>query len=171
MRLQGWEEFEEGRPDRVIGAFEHFGHDRCDDFFATAYRALPDDGAMLLHTITALTQADSMRELGMPLTFTVARFVKFILTEIFPGGRLPTVSNWSVNARRASRFPSDPGTVLQAPLRADTRLVGGGVGGASAEGDRRAVAGGLRPLHHYLTGCAHGFRVGYIDVNQFTLQK
>ncbi|PRC56917.1 SAM-dependent methyltransferase, partial [Mycobacterium sp. ITM-2017-0098] len=24
---------------------------------------------------------------------------------------------------------------------------------------------------HYLTGCAEGFRVGYIDVNQFTLAK
>jgi cyclopropane mycolic acid synthase MmaA2 len=23
----------------------------------------------------------------------------------------------------------------------------------------------------YLTGCADGFRVGYIDVNQFTLEK
>jgi cyclopropane-fatty-acyl-phospholipid synthase len=24
---------------------------------------------------------------------------------------------------------------------------------------------------HYLTGCANGFRDGYIDVNQFTLEK
>jgi cyclopropane-fatty-acyl-phospholipid synthase len=24
---------------------------------------------------------------------------------------------------------------------------------------------------HYLTGCARGFRMGYIDVNQFTLAK
>ena len=24
---------------------------------------------------------------------------------------------------------------------------------------------------HYLTGCANGFRVGYIDVHQFTLAK
>lgn len=24
---------------------------------------------------------------------------------------------------------------------------------------------------HYLTGCANGFRVGYIDVNQFTMTK
>jgi len=23
----------------------------------------------------------------------------------------------------------------------------------------------------YLTGCAKGFRIGYIDVNQFTLKK
>ena len=38
-----------------IGAFEHFGFDRYDDFFKIAYKAMPDDGVMLLHTITALT--------------------------------------------------------------------------------------------------------------------
>ena len=73
-----------------IGAFEHFGFDRYTDFFAMAHRALPDDGVMLLHTITALT-LPQMTERGMPLTFDVARFVKFILTEIFPGGRLPSI--------------------------------------------------------------------------------
>ena len=55
MRLQGWEEFDEP-VDRIvsIGAFEHFGLDRYDDFFKMAYDALPDDGVMLLHTITGL---------------------------------------------------------------------------------------------------------------------
>src|SRR5436305_10836793 len=51
--LNGWEEFEEP-VDRIvsIGAFEHFGLDRYDDFFAMAYRVLPVGGLMLLHTIT-----------------------------------------------------------------------------------------------------------------------
>src|ERR1700754_3512697 len=50
--LQGWEQFD-GKVDRIvsIGAFEHFGRDRYDDFFKTAYEALPDDGVMMLHTI------------------------------------------------------------------------------------------------------------------------
>ena len=73
-----------------IGAFEHFGHDRYDDFFKMAYDALPDDGVMLLHTITALT-GPQIVDRGMPLTFEFARFVKFIITEIFPGGRLPSI--------------------------------------------------------------------------------
>ena len=62
VRLQGWEEFDE-KVDRIvsIGAFEHFGHSRYDDFFAMAYNALPDGGTMLLHTITAITQADAKR--------------------------------------------------------------------------------------------------------------
>ena len=53
--LQGWEQFDEP-VDRIvsIGAFEHFGFDRYDDFFTMAYEALPDDGVMLLHTITGL---------------------------------------------------------------------------------------------------------------------
>ena len=55
--LQGWEQFDEP-VDRIvsIGAFEHFGFDRYDDFFKMAYDVLPDDGVMLLHTITALTR-------------------------------------------------------------------------------------------------------------------
>ena len=88
--LEGWEQFHEP-VDRIvsIGAFEHFGFDRYDDFFTMANRVLPDDGVMLLHTITALT-LPQMADRGIPLTFSVARFVKFILTEIFPGGRLPS---------------------------------------------------------------------------------
>ena len=83
--LEGWEQFSE-QVDRIvsIGAFEHFGFDRYDDFFKMAYAAMPDDGVMLLHTITAYT-FPQMAERGIPLTFEVARFVKFILTEIFPG--------------------------------------------------------------------------------------
>ena len=54
--LEGWEQFDEP-VDRIvsIGAFEHFGHDRYDDFFKMAYSVLPDDGVMLLHTISGLT--------------------------------------------------------------------------------------------------------------------
>lgn len=55
VRLQGWEEFTD-KVDRIvsIGAFEHFGRDRWEDFFRITYQALPDDGRMLLHTITAI---------------------------------------------------------------------------------------------------------------------
>jgi cyclopropane-fatty-acyl-phospholipid synthase len=60
-----------------------------------AYRVLPDDGVMLLHTITALT-IPQMAEKGLPLTFSVARFIKFILTEIFPGGTFRR-SLWSAS--------------------------------------------------------------------------
>ena len=101
VRLQGWEEFE-GKVDRIvcIGAFEHFGHERYDAFFDMAYNMLPDDGSMLLHTICGITQDDCVR-LGIPITLRVARFVKFIITEIFPGGRIPTVTMVETHARNA----------------------------------------------------------------------
>src|SRR5687768_10442994 len=54
--LNGWEEFDEP-VDRIvsIGAFEHFGFERYDAFFAMAHSVLPDDGVMLLHTICGKT--------------------------------------------------------------------------------------------------------------------
>jgi cyclopropane-fatty-acyl-phospholipid synthase len=85
--LQGWEQFDGQVVDRIvsIGAFEHFGHERYPDFFKVAYEALPADGVMLLHTITG-KDVGKAKELGLPLTFALARFVKLIMTEIFPGG-------------------------------------------------------------------------------------
>ena len=99
--LQGWEQFDQP-VDRIvsIGAFEHFGRDRWDDFFAMAYESLPDDGVMLLHTITALT-LPQMTAAGLPLTINIAKFVKFILTEIFPGGYLPTTELAGEHAEKA----------------------------------------------------------------------
>lgn len=89
--LAGWEQFDEP-VDRIvsIGAFEHFGHERYDAFFSLAHRLLPADGVMLLHTITGLHPKE-IHERGLPMSFTFARFLKFIVTEIFPGGRLPSI--------------------------------------------------------------------------------
>ncbi|UXA18879.1 cyclopropane mycolic acid synthase family methyltransferase [Mycobacterium sp. SMC-4] len=168
--LQGWEDFDEP-VDRIvsIGAFEHFGKDRYDEFFAMARQVLPDDGVMLLHTITALT-LPQMADAGMPLTFSVARFVKFILTEIFPGGYLPSIE--MVEQRSAgSGFALTRRQSLQ-PHYARTL----DAWAAALESAREAaVEMQSQQIYdrymHYLTGCAHGFRVGYIDVNQFTLAK
>ncbi|KUI09549.1 SAM-dependent methyltransferase [Mycolicibacterium acapulense] len=168
--LQGWEQFD-APVDRIvsIGAFEHFGRDRWDDFFTMAHRVLPDDGAMLLHTITALT-LPQMAEQGMPLTFSVARFVKFILTEIFPGGYLPTIELVGEHAEKAG-FELTRRQSLQ-PHYARTL----DCWSAALETHKdEAIAIQSQEVYdrymHYLTGCAHGFRVGYIDVNQFTAQK
>ena len=168
--LEGWEQFD--RPvDRIvsIGAFEHFGRDRWDDFFAMAYKVLPDDGVMLLHTITALT-LPQMTERGMPLTFSVARFVKFILTEIFPGGYLPTIELVGEHAAK-SGFELTRTQSLQAHYARTLDLWAAALESRKDE----AIAVQSEEVYdrymHYLTGCAQGFRVGYIDVNQFTLAK
>ncbi|MBS1694146.1 MAG: class I SAM-dependent methyltransferase [Actinobacteria bacterium] len=167
--LRGWEQFDEP-VDRIvsIGAFEHFGHERYDDFFAMAHRVLPDDGVMLLHTITGLHPRE-MVERGMPLSFEFARFIKFIVTEIFPGGRLPSVPMVTERATAAG-FAVVRVQSLQEHYARTLDLW------AAALEARRddAVAIQSQEVYDrymkYLTGCAELFRVGYIDVNQFTLR-
>ncbi|MGB1223471.1 MAG: class I SAM-dependent methyltransferase, partial [Mycobacterium sp.] len=93
VRLQGWEEFDEP-VDRIvsIGAFEAFKAERYPLFFERAYSILPADGRMLLHTILAHTQK-FFRDNGIKLTISDLKFMRFIGTEIFPGGQLPAVED------------------------------------------------------------------------------
>jgi cyclopropane-fatty-acyl-phospholipid synthase len=168
--LQGWEEFNEPA-DRIvsIGAFEHFGHDRYPAFFTMAYEALPPDGVMLLQTICGITQDDAVR-LGIPLTFELVRFVKFILTEIFPGGRLPSVPMLGEHATRAGFVV----TRIQSLQPHYARTLDSWAEALMAHKDE-AIAIQSEEVYQrymkYLTGCAKLFRQGQIDVNQFTLQK
>jgi cyclopropane-fatty-acyl-phospholipid synthase len=168
--LKGWEQFDEP-VDRIvsIGAFEHFGFDRYDDFFKLTYSLLPDDGVMLLHTITALT-LPQMADRKIPLTFEVARFVKFILTEIFPGGRLPSIEKVEEYATPAGfKLTRTQSLQLHYARTLDTWAEA-----LEAHKDE-AIAVQSQEVYdrymHYLTGCAKGFRMGYIDVHQFTLAK
>ncbi|MFL0179925.1 MULTISPECIES: cyclopropane mycolic acid synthase family methyltransferase [unclassified Mycobacterium] len=168
--LEGWENFSEP-VDRIvsIGAFEHFGHERYEDFFTMAHAVLPADGVMLLHTISGLT-LPQMAERGMPLTFAMARFIKFIATEIFPGGRLPTIEMVEEHSAQAG-FTLTRRHSLQ-PHYARTL----DCWAAALEGNKdKAIEIQGQEVYdrymHYLTGCANGFRTGYIDVNQYTLQK
>jgi cyclopropane-fatty-acyl-phospholipid synthase len=148
---------------------EHFGFDRYDDFFSFAYDAMPADGVMLLHVITGL-HPKQVIERGIPLTFEMARFIKFIMTEIFPGGRLPmidTVEEHSAKvgfrvARRQS-LQSDFVKTLDFWAEALEARKDEAIAIQSEEVYERYMK--------FLTGCASAFRTGYIDCNQFTLQK
>jgi cyclopropane-fatty-acyl-phospholipid synthase len=106
----------------------------------------------------------------MPLTFSVARFVKFILTEIFPGGYLPTIELAGERAAGAG-FTLTRTQSLQSHY---ARTLDCWAAALEAHRDE-AIAVQSQEVYdrymHYLTGCATGFRVGYIDVNQFTLTK
>ncbi|WP_123029362.1 cyclopropane mycolic acid synthase family methyltransferase [Mycolicibacterium stellerae] len=168
--LKGWEEFDEP-VDRIvsIGAFEHFGFDRYDDFFDFAYNSMPDDGVMLLHTITALT-GPQMVEQGMPLTFNFARFVKFMITEIFPGGRLPSIEKVSEHSSKAG-FTLTRRQSLQLHYARTLDIWAENLEAHKDEAIAIQSEEVYERYMRYLTGCADGFRVGYIDVNQFTLEK
>ncbi|MHA7652511.1 cyclopropane mycolic acid synthase family methyltransferase [Mycobacterium sp. ML4] len=168
--LQGWEQFNEP-VDRIvsIGAFEHFGHDRYQDFFSLAHELLPADGVMLLHTICGLTR-EQLRETGLPISMNIIRFAKFIVTEIFPGGRLPDTDIVAECSQKAG-FRLTRRQSLQQHYAKTLDLWAAAL---SARRDE-AIAVQSEEVYErymkYLTGCADHFRIGYIDVNQFTLEK
>ena len=90
VRLEGWEQFH-SPVDRIVSieAFEHFGFERYDDFFKNCFDILPDDGRMAIQSSVGYHPND-LAARGRKITFELARFAKFIYTEIFPGGRLPS---------------------------------------------------------------------------------
>lgn len=168
--LQGWEQFDE-KVDRIvsIGAFEHFGRDRYNDFFKMAYEALPADGVMMLHTIIRPSD-EEFAERGLPITMTKLRFIKFIMEEIFPGGDLPQAEGVVEHAERAGF-----GVKLIQPLRLHyARTLDTWSAALEARRDE-AIAIQSEEVYDrymkYLTGCADLFREGYTDVAQFTLTK
>ncbi|SOJ53383.1 Cyclopropane mycolic acid synthase MmaA2 [Mycobacterium simulans] len=170
VELKGWEQFDES-VDRIvsIGAFEHFGHDRYDDFFALAHKTLPADGVMLLHTITGLT-GPQIVERGLPMTFEMARFIKFIVTEIFPGGRLPSIEKVEEHSAKAG-FTLTRRQSLQPHYARTLDLWAEALEARKDEAIEIQSEEVYERYMKYLTGCANAFRIGYIDVNQFTLEK
>ncbi len=170
VRLQGWEQFHEP-VDRIvsIGAFEHFGRDRWADFFKMAYEALPADGVMLLHTIVAVSAAD-VEARGLKTTMSLLRFIQFIMREIFPGGRLPAVSDVEEHAAQAGFKVAR----IQ-PLRLHYARTLDMWAAALRDKKDEAIAIQSEQVYErymkYLTGCADLFRDGYTDVCQFTLAK
>ena len=177
VRLQGWEQFDEP-VDRIVslGAFEHFadgagdaGFERYDTFFKKFYNVMPDDGRMLLHTII-MPSAEESNELKLTSPMSLLRFIKFILTEIFPGGRLPQIpqidhysSNAGFKVERYHRIGSNYVPTLNAWAAA-----------LEANKEKAIELQGQEVYDiymHYLTGCSDLFRDHYTDVCQFTLVK
>ena len=168
--LDGWEQFHEP-VDRIvaIGPLEHFGFERYNPFFERVHDLLPDDGRMLLHTIVQLIGKE-IQERNLPLTMRHAHFVKFLLTEIFPGGRIPSVAMVEEHATKVG-FTVSRIHRLQ-PHYARTL----DMWAAALEAHKdEAIAIQSEEVYDrymkYLTGCAELFRDGYTDLCQFTLEK
>ena len=154
--LRGWEQFDEP-VDRIvsIGAFEHFGQDRYDDFFKTANALLPDDGVMMLHTITSLTMKQAL-ERGVPLTMELARFLKFLHDRDL-SGRTASDHRDGARAFDGRGFHCDPDPVAAAALCEDAGHLGGGAAGPPGRGGCTSVRGGLRPVYALPDGLRHPF--------------
>ena len=170
VRLQSWEDFDEP-VDRIvsIGAFEHFGFNKYDDYFKKTFNLMPDDGVMLLHTII-IPSDEEVRERKLPLKMSTVRFIKFIMDEIYPGGRLPLAAQVEEHAAKAGFTVTRKQRLRPHYARTlDTWA-------ANLESKKdEAIAVTSEVIYErfmkYLTGCADLFRDGYTDVCKFTLAK
>jgi cyclopropane-fatty-acyl-phospholipid synthase len=170
VELKGWEEFD-GKVDRIvsIGAFEHFGHNRYGRFFEMAYEAMPDDGRMLLHTITR-AGPEEREELNLPVTMTLMRFTKFIGDEIFPGGQIPVIAE-------VEKFSTEAGFTIERIHKLREHYAKTlDIWSATLESKHdQAVALQSEEMYErymkYLTGCSNFFHKGYTNLCQFTLAK
>jgi cyclopropane-fatty-acyl-phospholipid synthase len=168
--LRGWEEFDEP-VDRIVSieAFEAFPKSRYKAFFETAYRIMPSDGRMLLQTIMGhpLSRWPTM---GIPITMTDLRFMRFIAQEIFPGGQVPCDED-VIEFSRGAGF-SLVETQLLSPDYVRTLGIWA-ANLAARRDDAVAVTSELvyERYRRYLTGCADFFRRGISEVGQFTLTK
>jgi cyclopropane-fatty-acyl-phospholipid synthase len=170
VELMGWEEFD-GKVDRIvsIGAFEHFGYDRYGRFFEMAYEAMPDDGRMLLHTITR-AGPEEREELNLPITMTLMRFTKFIGDEIFPGGQIPVIAE-------VEKFSTEAGFTIERIHKLREHYAKTlDIWAATLEAKHdEAVALQSEEMYErymkYLTGCSNFFHKGYTNLCQFTLAK
>jgi cyclopropane-fatty-acyl-phospholipid synthase len=170
VRLQPWEEFDEPA-DRIvsIGAFEHFGFEKYDFYFKKTYELMPDDGIMLLHTIV-IPSGQEVQERQLPTTMSVVRFIKFILTEIFPGGRLPQVSQIQDHATKAG-FNVTRVQALRPHYAKTLDIWASNLESRKDEAIAITSEEVYERYFKYLTGCADLFRKGYTDVCQFTCEK
>jgi cyclopropane-fatty-acyl-phospholipid synthase len=168
--LQGWEEFDDP-VDRIVSieAFEAFGKARYKAFFETAYRVMPSDGRMVLQTIYG-HPLDRWPTMGIPITISDLKFMRFVSKEIFPGGEIPS-SDDVVEFSEAAGF-SVADIDLLTPHYVRTLQTW-----ADALEARRsdAIAVTSEEVYErymrYLLGCADFFQRGVSEVAQFTLAK
>jgi cyclopropane-fatty-acyl-phospholipid synthase len=168
--LEGWEQFH--RPvDRIVSieAFEHFGFERYDDFFKNCFNIMPDDGRMTIQSTTSYHPYE-MAERGTPITFEGLRFVKFILTEIFPGGRIPTATMMQEHGEKAGFIV--PEVLSLRPHYIKTLNIWGDA--LEANRDEAIEIQSVEVYDRYmkyLRGCQGMFTKEYCDVNLVTYLK
>ncbi len=161
FRLEGWETYHEPC-DKIlsIGAFEHFTPPKYDTFFARCKELLPENGLMLLHTITT----------GKPnRTFTFLRWTHFIITNIFPGGRLPDLER-VVSHSRLGGFELLHAESLRLHYAHTLDLWAANLERNRDKAIRLTSEETCKTYMKYLTSCADYFRSGEINVYQFLMR-
>ena len=168
--LRGWEDFSDP-VDRIVSieAFEHFGFENYDRYFKNAFNIMPEDGRMTVQSSVAYHPYD-LNARGKKITFETARFIKFILTEIFPGGRIPTSQMMADHGEKAGF--AVPEVLSLRPHYIKTL----GIWGDALEANRdRAIEIQSEVVYdrymRYLRGCRGMFADEYADVNLVSYHK
>jgi cyclopropane-fatty-acyl-phospholipid synthase len=170
VHLLGWEEFDEP-VDRIVSieAFEAFPKSRYKAFFDLCYRIMPSDGRMVLQTIMG-HPLKRWPEMGIPITMSDLRFMRFIAAEIFPGGAVPSdqdVIEYSANAGFSTeRVQKMTPHYVRTLDTWTTRLEAAreeAIAATSVEVYDRYM--------RYLIGCSDFFQRNVSEVGQFTLVK
>ena len=168
--LKGWEEFDQP-VDRIVSieAFEAWPKSKYKAFFDTCYRIMPDDGRMVLQTIMG-HPLRRWPDLGIPITISDLKFMRFILKEIFPGGAVPCdedVIEYSQN----SGFTVEH---FESMTRHYVRTLDTWASQLEAHKDEAIAVTNQETYDRYmryLTGCSDFFQRNVSYVGQFTLVK
>ena len=168
--FKGWEQFDEP-VDRIVSieAFEAFPKERYGAFFQTCDRVLPSDGRMVLQTIMG-HPLKRWPEMGIPITMSDLRFMRFIAKEIFPGGSIPCDED-IIGLSREAGFVLERQQLLNEHY---VRTLDTWAAALEAHHDA-AVAATSDDVYarymKYLTGCSDFFERGISELGQFTLVK
>ncbi|MGH3578838.1 MAG: class I SAM-dependent methyltransferase, partial [Mycobacterium sp.] len=157
--------------DRIVSieAIEHFGFERFDDFYKRTYDIMPDDGRMTVQSSVSYHPYD-LHARGKKITFETARFIKFIITEIFPGGRLPSTKMMVEHGEKAGFVV--PEALSLRPHYIKTLRIWGD----SLEANKdKAIEIQSEEVYNrymkYLRGCEHYFTDEILDVSLVTYLK
>jgi cyclopropane-fatty-acyl-phospholipid synthase len=168
--LRGWEQFDE-QVDRIVSieAIEAFPQERYAPFFKMCAGALPEGGRMVLQAILG-HPLKRWPEMGIPITMTDLRFMRFIAKEIFPGGSIPCDED-IVGLSRDAGF-----AVTQTQLLDEhyVRTLDTWAEALEAHHDAAVAATSEEDYERYLkylTGCSDFFQRGISQLGQFTLVK
>ncbi|MBS4728753.1 class I SAM-dependent methyltransferase [Mycobacterium sp. SM1] len=166
----GWDQFSEP-VDRIVSieAFEHFGFENYDDFFKNCFAILPDDGRMTVQSSVSYHPYD-LHARGKKITFETARFIKFIVTEIFPGGRLPSTDMMTRHGEKAGFVVPEPLSLRPHYIKTLT------IWGDTLEANKdKAIEITSEEVYHrymkYLRGCRDYFAYEALDCSLVTYLK
>ena len=139
------------------------------DFFKNSFDIMPDDGRMTMQSSVAY-HPYNLHERGKKITFETARFIKFMLTEIFPGGRLPSTDMMVEHGEKAGFIVPEP-LSLQPHYIKTLRIWGDALEAHKDEAIAVASEENYDRYMRYLRGCEAHFADETIDCSLVTYLK